>query len=152
MTEIHDTHALSNATLARFEGSESEVVRAASDWRRDGFTVRTLRGRKMRELHSLFDEFSAALQFPYYFGENWAAFQECISDMEWLPPAAGYVLLITNAEEVLADGSELDLQIFWRTLQDAASTYALPVDDGESWDRGPVSFRVVLQMRDSRSE
>jgi hypothetical protein len=38
--------------------------------------VRFLRGRKMTTTASLLDEFSAALQFPYYFGGNWDAFDE----------------------------------------------------------------------------
>src|SRR5262249_52404434 len=46
--------------------------------------VRVIRGRKSRTVRAFFDEVSAALQFPYYFGENWAAFDECITDLDWL--------------------------------------------------------------------
>jgi len=35
--------------------------------------VRLVRGHKSRAVDGLFDEFAAALQFPYYFGANWAA-------------------------------------------------------------------------------
>jgi Barstar (barnase inhibitor) len=31
------------------------------------------------------DEMAAALEFPYYFGGNRPAFNECTSDMDWLP-------------------------------------------------------------------
>jgi hypothetical protein len=34
-------------------------------------------------------EFAASFQFPYYFGENWPAFDECINDLSWLHHAAG---------------------------------------------------------------
>jgi len=46
-------------------------------------TVR-LRGSKMKDYQGLYNEFGAALQFPYYFGENWNAFDECIKDLSWL--------------------------------------------------------------------
>ena len=54
-------------------------------------SVKLLRGDKMRSWQALFDEISAALQFPYYFGENLNAFDECVADIEWLN-ARGYFL------------------------------------------------------------
>lgn len=39
----------------------------------------------MRTVAQLNDEFSAALQFSAYFGENWPAFNECLKDLDWLP-------------------------------------------------------------------
>jgi hypothetical protein len=33
-----------------------------------------------------------AMRFPRYFGRNWDAFEECITDLGWLP-APGYLLL-----------------------------------------------------------
>ena len=60
---------------------------------------RVVRGHKCRSTQALFDEFAAALQFPYYFGENWNAFDECLADLEWLPGEA-YVVLLANAAVV----------------------------------------------------
>ena len=34
----------------------------------------------------------AAMSFPDYYGHNWDAFDECITDLSWLP-AKGYVLI-----------------------------------------------------------
>src|SRR5688500_5282014 len=59
--------------------------------------IRTVRGKKSRTVSAFFDEVSAALQFPYYFGENWAAFDEMIVDLEWLVGDA-YLLMIPDGD------------------------------------------------------
>src|SRR5262245_61564665 len=64
--------------------------------------ARLIRGHKARTTVALFDEFAAALQFPGYFGENWDAFMECLTDLEWLPGDA-YVLFITNSNRLLEE-------------------------------------------------
>ena len=48
---------------------------------------------------ALLGKLSASLQFPDYFGNNWDAFDECISDMEWMP-ASGYVLVVSGAKQL----------------------------------------------------
>src|ERR1700684_1096403 len=63
--------------------------------------VRFLRGAKMETVPQLFDEFAAALQFPYYFGENWDALDECLADLEWLP-GSGFIVIFTEAQRLLA--------------------------------------------------
>ena len=72
----------------------------------------------MQTIASLFDEMAAAFQFPDYFGENWAALDECLADLSWLP-AAGYVVLIRESSEVLAleDAGSRSLLISLRTSQ-----------------------------------
>jgi hypothetical protein len=135
-------------TLECARGPASEAV---IGWRDAGLNVRTLRGRKMRTVPSLFDEWAAALQFPSYFGENWAAFDECVSDMDWLPLAGGTVLLVLDAEQTLADDAE-DLPTLVRVLASASQAYARPIEGGEWWDRPAVPFHVVLQSLDGRVE
>jgi len=73
--------------------------------------VRCLRGHKMLSVDRLFDEFAAALQFPYYFGENWPAFRECLTDLSWLP-ASAYALFIWNTATLLKDEPAWRLQPF----------------------------------------
>ena len=60
-------------------------------------TVRTVRGRKIRTVGRLFDEMAAALQFPYYFGENWPAFDECLADIDWLADGGRRALRFGNS-------------------------------------------------------
>lgn len=124
-----DTQAAENATLG---------------WAEAGLSVRTVRGKKMRTVPQLFDEVSAALQFPYYFGENWNAFDECLSEIDWFPFGNGFVIVIRDAECVLADEPNAEIRTLVRLFTTAHETYSVAVEEGGSWDRPPVPFHVVL--------
>jgi hypothetical protein len=50
-----------------------------------------------------------ALDFPAYFGLNWDAFYDSLTDLSW-KPAAGYALLFTNAH-LLAEKCPADMEI-----------------------------------------
>lgn len=113
--------------------------------------VRFLRGNKMRSVNSLFDEFTAALQFPYYFGENWNAFDECLTDLAWLPGDV-YILIITNSEDMLAEEDEEQLSTLIDILQNAGEEWSRPVETSESWGHPPVPFHVIFQSSESGLE
>lgn len=143
------------SSIERLSGVSAPFVTLAADakdvadeslgWLDSALVVRAIRGRKTRTLASLFDEFAAAFQFPYYFGENWAAFRDCISDLDWLPFKPGVVVLIYGAGEVLADAHPAELATLVQALVTAAEEFAEAVNEGEWWDRDPVPFHVVLQ-------
>lgn len=99
------------------------------------YRVRELRGRKMRTLAALFDEFAAACQFPYYFGANKDAFDECLRDLDdFVGEAPGYVVVVRDADDLLADDPD-DRDWFTEAMTDAAAY----------WRRRDIAFRVVLQ-------
>lgn len=125
-------------------GDRQAVGSVVSGWVEAGLAARVVRGRKMRTVSGLFDEFAAALQLPLYFGENWAAFDECIAELETLPAGEGYVVTITEPEQVLADEDAAALNSFARSLAAAAEEWGRPVELGEWWDRPAVPFHVVL--------
>lgn len=50
----------------------------------DGSYVGYIRGELCQTIEDFFREVSSSMRFPYYFGRNWAAFDECIQDLEWL--------------------------------------------------------------------
>jgi Barstar (barnase inhibitor) len=102
--------------------------------------VRVVRGSKSRTLDDLFDEMAAALQFPYYFGENWAALDECLADLEWLPGAA-YVLFITDSEQLLDRDPVGELRALLQVLQRAARHWSGPDRPGTP----PKPFHAVFQ-------
>lgn len=126
------------------EGDARALGSAVLGWVELGLTVRLVRGRKMRTLSGLFDEFAAALQFPLYFGENKDAFDECITELEGLPVSRGHVVTIMEPDQVLVDERDDDLDWLVRSLESAAAGWSHPVELGEWWDRPAVPFHVVL--------
>jgi hypothetical protein len=136
--------AQSPTPLLLLEAEPQMAANALLAWLDAGLTARSVRGRKMRTVDGLFDEMAAALQFPQYFGENWAAFDECLSDMDWLSMRVGIVVLIFASEEVLADESN-EMSVLVRMVAKAARAYSQPIDSGEWWDRPAVPFHIVLQ-------
>lgn len=134
-----------SAPLNLLEADKKVTAEAAWAWGGAGLTVRTVRGSKMHSAERMFDEMAAALQFPYYFGENCAAFDECLADMDWLPMTVGIVIVILDSVEVFFDESAAQFGVLVRTIVDAARTYEQPIEAGEWWDRPAVPFHVVLQ-------
>lgn len=106
-----------------------------------GLVLRYVRGKKMRSLQGVFDEFSAALQFPWYFGDNRDAFDECIADREWLPRASRHVVVIFDAETVL-EGNRTELEWLIASLQNANSM------DSEA---PPLQILLQSEVRDPRA-
>lgn len=43
-----------------------------------------------------------ALDFPDWFGRNWDALKDCLTDLEWLNTKNGYVLVFENVEQFAA--------------------------------------------------
>ena len=68
------------------------------------------------------------MEFPDYFGHNWDALEECLTDLEWLP-AKGYIVLITDAAHVLSH-DESEYETFLEILRDA----------GEAWGSGQAGM------------
>ena len=114
-------------------------------------SVKLLRGNKMRSWQALFDETSAALQFPYYFGENLNSFDECMADLEWLY-VRGYLIVILKADQVLANCDELDFQALINELSNLASGWSKPVKRGQSGDGDGRPFRVLFQTEDAKTD
>lgn len=107
-----------------------------------GVVARILRGKRCSTKQTLFQEWAAALQFPYYFGENWDAFDECITDLEWLP-ARGYVFAITLTDLLLRDADE-DLQVLVRLLEKASAEWATPQENDQESQRQAVPFHILF--------
>lgn len=130
--------------LLLLEAEAKAAAEAIWGWREAALTVRAVRGRKMRTFEGMFDEMAAALQSPHYFGENWAAFDECLADMDWLPLNVGIVVVVSDPGDVLADTNDAELGVLVRAIVHAGATYSQPIESGERWDRPAVPFHVVL--------
>lgn len=76
-----------------------------------------------RDKGDLLDRTSKALAFPAWFGGNWDAWFDCLTDLSWQPPAAGYVLLLRHALRLRQTAPEA-LDTALAILEDAARVWA----------------------------
>lgn len=74
-----------------------------------------LRGKRCKTEDAFFYEVSASFQFPYYFGENWAAFDECICDLEWLK--FNRIFIVIDDFRMLFDGNKATQQLLVKYLK-----------------------------------
>jgi hypothetical protein len=88
------------------------------------FAVAVLDGTKAGTRAGFFQEIARALQFPDYFGRNWDAVYDCLTDFNWLP-ADGYVLVLDGFDHLAMNEPgqwEIGLKVlreacaFWRPL------------------------------------
>src|SRR5262245_14456264 len=105
-----------------------------------GFATRTIDGRRARTTRGLLSECARALEFPAGSGRNWDAFEEMLADLEWLP-AQGYLLIVSHADQLLAEHPE-DYDTFIEILETVAREWASP-RHGE-FPRDAVPFHVCL--------
>lgn len=130
--------------VASFGGTPAQAYELAWKLEREGATVRVVRGNKMRNVANLFNELGAAMQFPDYFGENWAAMDECLSDLSWMP-GQRYVVVVSHARELLADEDVETRRLLMKVFRKVGQSWAEPVARGELWDRPAIPFHVLLQ-------
>ena len=110
----------------------------------DGMLLVEADAALMMNYESLFRELATVFQFPDYFGENYNAFNDCITDLDWLP-AEGYLFVIKNSARLMIEESD-NLEVLLRILDRAGKEWATPVKEGEWWDREVLPFHMILQM------
>jgi len=93
---------------------------------------------KARGKLGLFDALAKALRFPGYFGKNWDALNDCLTDLAWLN-GNGWVLILRNGKSFAAkypDEFDMALDLFdgvtvcWR--EDGKPFWVI-VQDQQGW-------------------
>lgn len=133
----------SERVLFMWDSTDESLSGAMGTWSESGQIVRAVRGSRMRTASAALDEFSAALQFPSYFGGNKDAFDECMDDLDaWLPTERGFVIVIREFDETLADAGG-DREWLFGVLSGARLHYSTPIPEPAPWSRSALSFEVV---------
>ncbi|MFI7015918.1 barstar family protein [Streptomyces sp. NPDC050164] len=120
---------MSNTTW--WEGNEEEVCVVSSD--SSHFVARALpltgliysarmQGQQMRDSDGVFTQFYEALRLPDYFGWNWNALRDCLTDLHWIS-AKHFLVTIDDADAVLSESAE-EREILFRSLNDAVKFWA----------------------------
>ncbi|BBM27978.1 hypothetical protein OIPHN330_58790 (plasmid) [Citrobacter freundii] len=70
--------------------------------------IRVMEGdlSNVRNADELLSVVSEAMQFPDYFGGNWDALDECLSDLDWLPES-GFVFLAKGASKAWSNNPQV---------------------------------------------
>lgn len=108
--------------------------------------IRKVRGKKSTTVSDWYNEVAAALQFPYYFGENWDAFEEVITDLSWIV-ANAYLLMVSDANLLLSQADPKQFRILMDILADAKYSWR---DQAQGIDEDKlVPFHVVFQCSET---
>jgi RNAse (barnase) inhibitor barstar len=79
-----------------------------------GLAFFRLEGQEIRDKDQFLKQASLALRFPEYFGNNWDAFADCLTDMSW-HETDGFVILYDHFDSLAAHSPrdfEMALDIF----------------------------------------
>ncbi|WP_086926027.1 barstar family protein [Variovorax sp. JS1663] len=112
---------------------------------REKSVIRVCRGKKMHRTQGVFDEISAVFQFPYYFGENWAALEDCLSDLSWLV-SDSYLMCITASRDLLIEDDDVAFKYFVQSIDSVAHGWAGGNPNLELVGRVPLPFHVMMQV------
>ena len=111
--------------------------------------VAVLRGERMQDYKSLYQEIAAALQFPYYFGNNWNALDECLKDLDWLSVKI-FIIGITNSEFILSQEGSDACYSFGAFLKETCEVWSKPYDEDKEWGRPGRPFHIIMQCQDEK--
>ncbi len=106
--------------------------------------VLRVRGTKSPDDGRFFDELAAALQFPYYFGQNWDAVWDCITDLNWLK-GSSFLIVFDSAEHLLSQ-SDRGFVILLKVLIDARERWHRETADFGARGRQPIAFQSVWRV------
>ncbi len=73
------------------------IANGADSLQKLGTEIFYLDGREIRDKQSFLQKVAEVMRFPDYFGYNWDALEECITDLDWCP-AARYILIYDYPE------------------------------------------------------
>lgn len=136
MTRAHFAEVLGDAAQAGVyhlpSAGVGEVGAAAEDSELAMFRV-DLQGVATKD--AFLDAVASSLQFPDWFGRNWDALEDCLTDMSW-HPAPGYVAILSHADD-FRNKEEAEFLLALRVFQSAA----------ESWRAEGVPFWTLVELR-----
>lgn len=106
-----------------------------------GFVLFEIDARAIVTVPTLMDAFADAMNFPAYFGRNWDALRDCMTDLSWYK-ASGYALVLSYADSLSIFGQE-DFSAVLGVIEAAVTNWR-----DERWEymerTRPVPFHVIF--------
>jgi RNAse (barnase) inhibitor barstar len=123
------------------EDAEVDDARLKASAHAQDIAIRVLRGHRMNDVRSAFEEFDAVFQLPSYFGKNWAALDECMNDADWFPLANRVLVVVLESAQLYA--TEEDRESAMETFREFCRRLIVDWASGANGRRAEVS--VLLQ-------
>jgi RNAse (barnase) inhibitor barstar len=101
--------------------------------RQHGVGLFVLRGTQLRSNREFLEHAAAVFSFPIYFGKNWDAFADCLTDMSWIDQD-GFLVVVVEPRQ-LADDSANYFKIVLEIFREAA----------DFWQKEEKTFLVIVQ-------
>jgi len=120
---VHAT--LDDASVARLEAAASSR----------GFVVFAVDLAGAEDKVALLERTATALRFPTWFGHNWDAWFDCLTDLTWIGHATGYVVLLRHARGLRQSAPEV-----------LDTALALAEDAARVWAGRGISFLVYVDL------
>jgi RNAse (barnase) inhibitor barstar len=99
ITEILNGDVYPSVYLLDVALNVKEIARLQQD---KGTKVFTIDGDRIVDSISLFQEFAAVMQFPEYFGHNWDALQDCLTELDG-HEVDRYIITINKLDRFIAN-------------------------------------------------
>lgn len=91
------------------------------------YKVFSLEGTKIKSKADLLRQMSQVMKFPDYFGNNWDALEECLSDLSWIT-AKGFVIKFVNADNFIAICPS-DFRVFVQIIESVSKSWSIEETD-----------------------
>jgi hypothetical protein len=102
-------------------------------------------GEQCRTEEEFFNMIGNALELPEYFGHNWPALRECLSEDDRLIDGRGFFLAIQHAE-LAFERSIGSRDAFMRCMELSGQSLSADFGEGEWWFRAPRGLIILLSF------
>jgi RNAse (barnase) inhibitor barstar len=115
-------------------GSIQEVEQVVGELHKLGIMVLSESVENVKSDSEILNLLAKTMKFPDYFGQNWDALDECLSDMEWLP-AKGYALFLYDSEK-----------LWQHATHTAGKLVSAWLFAAENWSHEGIPFHLVFVL------
>ncbi len=120
------------AGIYRFDSNATvEFLRGEAE--NAGWKIYFLNGKTIRDKKTFLEQIARAIKFPDYFGKNWDALQDCLTDLQGIQ-VKGYVLVFESPERFIKSSPD-----DWAVALDVFKSVI------EFWQAQGIPFYVLLR-------
>lgn len=114
-------------------------------------TIYVIDSNKCKNRKRIWRSISEIMNFPEYFGHNWDALIDCLTDLEWLQEK-GWVLVFTNTKSLFSKHKSKLLSVLIDVLNIVGNEWSEPRDIGMPHTLNAKPFHTVFLITSSEKD